>query len=163
MPRKQLVVNLSHPQSNLQLAKVVEECEYISQSMCVYSTTKSTKVKCSSLSVYLFLSLCIARATSSQQHVPLGQQAAATAAAVVVLVLASEATCTSSQIQSVRATWWPLDDAVCGCLSISLLPFLLLLLPLLCCLPSALTAFSCNICSCNCTPVWLLKCACIDV
>lgn len=40
---------------------------------------------------------------------------------------------------------------------------LLLLLPLLCCLPSALTAFSCNICSCNCTPVWLLKCACIDV
>lgn len=119
MPRKQLVVNLSHPQSNLQLAKVVEECEYISQSMCVYST----KVKCSSLSVYLFPSLCILRATSSQQHVPLGQQAAGTSAAVVVLVLASEATCTSSQIQSVRATWWPLDDAVCGCLSISLLPF----------------------------------------
>lgn len=119
MPRKQLVVNLSHPRSNLQLAKVVEECESISQSMCVYST----KVKCSSLSLCPFAYLCIARATSSQQHVPLGQQAAATAAAVVVLVLASEATCTSSQIQSVRATWWPLDDAVCGCLSISLVPF----------------------------------------
>lgn len=96
----------------------------ISPNRCAFTAQqKAQKSNVLSLSVYLFPSLCIARATSSQQHVPLGQQAAATAAAVVVLVLASEATCTSSQIQSVRATWWPLDDAVCGCLSSSLLPF----------------------------------------
>lgn len=131
MPKHtQLVANLSHPQSNLQLGKKWRSVR-ISSNLCVFTAQQTAQKSNALLSLSLSFSIPLSLYCQSNQQ-PATRSLRATGSSKSSgscrsrsgqTEAASKATCTSSQIQSVRATWWPLDDAVCGCLSISLLPF----------------------------------------